>query len=542
MGDLILKTRLHDLIKNLGEVQSVLVAVQAQRQEIDHLWECLNRQESSRRDLVRSLKEIELLAEPLAYDKDSDAAEFATKFLGQSDGDDAQANEEAEAQPAGLLGQAQAQLRELQRLMGETRKVLEQMQGRFTQIPENSNLKSTLENMLLKYARDWANELQPIAQQLEQVGVTPQEQADIRRRAWQDYISGGFEGKRAVFAEYADFLGGLALRDIGFDRGICRLADELILNCSRSWPSDTPPWQSLTIPTSQETMSKTLAELIRMGFPEWTFWAIPLTAHALGQVLVGKNTALMDYVKQHAQDKQAQNHLQSLLADAFATYVMGPAYACAAVMLRFNPVQACTDQADHPADAKRAHMVFTMLQRMNEQKEYNQPYEHILHEVLEPEWQEALRQVRPPAAAADQAGDAPPAVAAVVQLSEDEQKQLNAHFDYIANYLDKTVYVSYKASDLATTKELLGKLIKNPKLEDKELVGLQGEESLRNVYNAAWVYRVEHPDKSKDIQTAARRLLTVIADKGRRAGGERPKSKLEKVVKELSYETKGFPR
>src|SRR5205085_5768616 len=471
MGDLILKTRLYDLIKNLGEVQSVLVAVQGRREEIDHLWECLNQQEELRRDLVRCLKEIELLAEPLAYDKNYDAAEFSLKLVGPSDGGDAPDNEGGHAQQTGLLTQAQEQLKELQRLMSETRKVLMLVQNRFTQIQENNELKKALEEMLSKSAENWANELRPIAQELEH-GGDPQQQAAIRRRAWQDYISTGFERKRVVFAEYVDFLGGLALRDTGFDRGICRLADELIRSCGRSWPRDTPQWQSLTIPTSQETMSKTLAELIRMGFPEWTFWAIPLTAHALGQVLVDKNDALKDYVTEHAKDKQAESHLQSLLADAFATYAMGPAYACAAVMLRFNPVQASADRADHPADAKRAHMVFAMLRRMNNKEDF-QPYEHILHDVLETEWQEALRQVRPPDADANKAVAAPPADDVVDKLPADEQAQLNAHVAYVADYLDKSALVSYKASALAETKQMLGKIIANPKLEDKDIGGLQ---------------------------------------------------------------------
>src|SRR5205085_10205468 len=512
MGDLILKTRLYDLIKNLGEVQSVLVAVQGRREEIDHLWECLNQQEELRRDLVRCLKEIELLAEPLAYDKNYDAAEFSLKLVGPSDGGDAPDNEGGHAQQTGLLTQAQEQLKELQRLMSETRKVLMLVQNRFTQIQENNELKKALEEMLSKSAENWANELRPIAQELEH-GGDPQQQAAIRRRAWQDYISTGFERKRVVFAEYVDFLGGLALRDTGFDRGICRLADELIRSCGRSWPRDTPQWQSLTIPTSQETMSKTLAELIRMGFPEWTFWATPLTAHALGQVLVGKNAALLDYVTQHAKDPQAEHRLQIVLADAFATYAMGPAYACAAVMLRFNPVQAFTDRADHPADAKRAHTVFAMLRRMNDKEDFK-PYEHILTDVLEVEWQEALRQVR-----------APDANEAVDRLSDDEQAQLNAHVAYIADYLDKNALVSYRASALAETRQLLGKIIANPKLEDKEIGGLQNAENLPDVANAAWVYRVEQSAPTEQIQAAADRLLNAIADKRRRAEDERAKGK-----------------
>src|SRR5205085_3598437 len=124
---------------------------------------------------------------------------------------------------------------------------------------------------------------------------------------------------------------------------------------------------------------------------------------------------------------------------------------------------------------------------------------------LEVEWQEALRQVRAP--------DAP---GAVDRLADGEQAQLHAHVAYIADYLDKNALVSYRASALAETKQLLGKSIANPKLEDKEIGGLQSADSLRDVLNAAWVYRVEQLAPTEQIQAAADRLWNVIADKRRR--------------------------
>jgi hypothetical protein len=50
-----------------------------------------------------------------------------------------------------------------------------------------------------------------------------------------------------------------------------------------------------------------------------------------------------------------------LVADAFATYTMGPAYACAALLLHFLPAQPARD-AGH---AERAHIVLRTLERMN---------------------------------------------------------------------------------------------------------------------------------------------------------------------------------
>jgi len=47
-------------------------------------------------------------------------------------------------------------------------------------------------------------------------------------QAWHKYYYDAAIPSQAIFADYVDFLGGMALRDIGFDEGISRVAEDLI--------------------------------------------------------------------------------------------------------------------------------------------------------------------------------------------------------------------------------------------------------------------------------------------------------------------------
>lgn len=79
-----------------------------------------------------------------------------------------------------------------------------------------------------------------------------------------------------------------------------------------------------------------------------------------------------------------------LIADAFATYTMGPAYACAALMLRFTPAH----RDDAVWDTERAAVVLAMLRRMN--AEGAGLYERVTEE-LATTWNQAVLRARAPA-------------------------------------------------------------------------------------------------------------------------------------------------
>ncbi len=177
--------------------------------------------------------------------------------------------------------------------------------------------------------------------------------------AWAKYGNAN-RTSQDIFAEYVDFLGGMALRDIGFDEGISRMAEDLI----RTYTSNHPPIYPSALPAARrEAVAKTLARIVRVGFPEWTIWALPFTAHAFWHVIAryDSDEALRDEIG------EIPERFQVCLADAFATYTMGPAYAYCAFYLLLSPLEADVqdETSGRVGDDTRARAILEMLRAMS---------------------------------------------------------------------------------------------------------------------------------------------------------------------------------
>jgi hypothetical protein len=328
--------------------------------------------------------------------------------------------------------------------------------------------------------------------------------------AWKEYAEIMSEQIRLFsFSDYVEFLGGLALRDAGLDEGICQIADELVQSCGSIGKTN---WNALTIPANNEAV--TLARSIRMGFPEWTLWAVPLTAHELGHVLItagrnrleigNTNTQWEKYIfnqvmgrnKKVQRDRQ---HLLIYLADAFATYAMGPAYACSAILLRFNPLSAYTDGDKYPADAKRAYVILNMLRRMlANDKQDTPPYDKTV-DRLEAGWNAALARVNSP-----------------TPLSQAQKDQLEGFNSYMLGQLSKGKGL-YRGRRLKRTRAALDSLLANQ--PSSEI--LKGDEEGRDVLNAAWECRIENKYDLAKLQTSVQHLWDLIIEqKSKRAPRE----------------------
>ena len=173
---------------------------------------------------------------------------------------------------------------------------------------------------------------------------------------WKQYRKAHSQSQE-IFAEFVDFLGGMALRDTGFDEGISRMAEDLI----RTYKTNREPaypWLALPA-TRQEAVVKTLARVVKVSFPEWTIWGLPFTANAFWHVI-----ARHDF----GEDLPAiSERLQICCADAFATFTMGPAYAYAAFYLLLNPLDAwrANDACERVGDDTRARAILQMLESMS---------------------------------------------------------------------------------------------------------------------------------------------------------------------------------
>ncbi len=311
---------------------------------------------------------------------------------------------------------------------------------------------------------------------------------DASREAWATWATSVVPGSAQVFSEYFEFLGGLALRYTGFDRGICRIADDLIHGAGRL-PGFT--WASVTLPARREAISAT--QVIGLGFPDWTVWALPLGAHALGDGLLRKSPRMPDLVDSTAEAAgRSQDHVRECLADAFATYVMGPAYACAAILLRLDPVQAVNLDEDGLI-ARRAQYVLRTLMLLNDRDPNG--FADDLVGTLQSEWEQALREAGQTSAAAG-------------CIEPDEIRQIDTAVQQLAQRLG--VSRAYNSERWPDTVIPWARALAAGKIDDEPWDrDANDSDLLRDLLNAAWLCRYEARNAEldlSDIDNQAKRL------------------------------------
>ena len=241
--------------------------------------------------------------------------------------------------------------------------------------------------------------------------------------AWAEF-AGLQQAGRALFSGCLEFLGGLAFRDDRADRGeeedekVWRVADRLVVDSAIDCFGYRQPF--LTVPAADEALCDSVASTIRVRFPEWTVWSLPLTAYEFGHVaLIG------DPLNRHFEEvlcalpgeadrsvrprrwrfspTSPEHRLRVLLADAFAACHLGLAYGAAAVHLRFDPSAA---HVGVPTFDERAKVVIAALRALANSR-YVEPDALTRHvDVLERQWDDAVRRAAPVAAAGN--GPAPP--------------------------------------------------------------------------------------------------------------------------------------
>jgi hypothetical protein len=192
----------------------------------------------------------------------------------------------------------------------------------------------------------------------------------------------------SVWGEYLDYLAGLSLRHDGLDAGVCDIADDLIQELHLLSQAELA---ALAIP-GREGCDGILPKIVYLRFPEWTVWALPLAAHELWHIVEAGDSVILAIFKNAVADREIENversekiDLRECLADAFATYTMGPAYAWSCVVLVLNP-----------DDQFRAQCIFRTLRHLNKKNESYGVLQNVLDQ-LDELWTEAMREagVRP---------------------------------------------------------------------------------------------------------------------------------------------------
>lgn len=465
MDDLLLKIRLEALKNSLTKIQSIFEWVEERRGELNKLND----------NIEQAGQHLNAVSYHINSLRNAAAPPFGPPKVDPS--------------LASLLDVVHSETRELIGVVNAAKNNIDRIRMHRPAIEKN--FADAVKDDLEEITRDW---FKTINDNLQALSAGAKGNADaVLDKAWQDYTGIISENLRLFFSDYVQFLGGLALRDAGLDAGICRIADDLIRSCGAIGKTN---WNAMTIPASQEAV--TLARSIRVGFPEWTIWALPLAAHELGQVAITGNTVWEKYIaeesKKHKRAKDKVNrHMRVCLADAFATCAMGPAYACSAILLRLNPLSAYGDTANHPADAKRAYVILTMLQKMRDQDPIVVPPYSDIIDSLEKGWNTALARAKPAGA-----------------LSEDERKQLGSWTEEMFAALSKKPARGlYDGKLWNSTRAALEKLLKG----EDPTEDLKGTEEWRDVLNAAWSCRADDVDDSAAIDVKAHELWKLIERK-----------------------------
>lgn len=209
--------------------------------------------------------------------------------------------------------------------------------------------------------------------------------------------------------EALEFLGGLLLRYRGLTSrlhspgdspppSICSLAEHQL---ERLVVRTGVSWKTLIVPGPDAFVASD-TEIIRVRFPDWSVWNLPLMAHEFGHVVARTNNEFRRYqwetalkAAAGAPEKQwpLQSQLEELFCDIFATFVLGPAFACNALLLQFNPPEAADLSPSHPTYDERAAAILAAMEFINARAP--QPIYQQAIDRLREAWQDAVRQALP---------------------------------------------------------------------------------------------------------------------------------------------------
>ncbi|MBD2600932.1 MAG: hypothetical protein IM507_12545 [Microcystis sp. M20BS1] len=211
----------------------------------------------------------------------------------------------------------------------------------------------------------------------------------------------------AIFEEFLACLGGALIRQAQLDNGVCTIADKILADLSSR--SDIP-WTRMTI-LGEGDFFADMTEIIRLRFPEFTIWNLPIVGHEFGHFVgrelrkrIKDRKGQRDFIKEIIEQEGKQNstedekkkeedYLYEHLADIFATYSLGPAFAFTSILLKFNPNQS-QDGEIHPSNVKRVYIILKTLEKMNTLPGENQGinYQHLIRQLRE-SWHVSLNKL-----------------------------------------------------------------------------------------------------------------------------------------------------
>jgi hypothetical protein len=351
-------------------------------------------------------------------------------------------------------------------------------------------------------------------------GPGEQDPDEFLRNAWSTFVDIQ-RRSRDLFADCLEFIGGVSFRDRSTEK-LWRIADELAREAADDLFGES--WSFLTVPSLEEKLSDNLARTLRLRFPEWTIWNLPLLLHEFGHVAITNKPRLSKLLdeqitelvgedeegrkpeatpqRQARREEQARRRhatfVRPLLADAFAVYTAGPAYACAAFHLRFDPGLAATGT---PSYAERAAIVLGCLRQIDRNE-----YMKALIDQLKGQWTAAVER----SGMTDQASS--------TRLERVEHVLLPAFLATLddmsatpwyrpKNWLDAMKWKDDWADRLEHGRQLC-------------IDTLEPTYKLRDVLNAAWLARMQAPEMVEALTRTAPQMCVALIKLKREAESE----------------------
>jgi hypothetical protein len=260
------------------------------------------------------------------------------------------------------------------------------------------------------------------------------------------------------------------------------LADELSSVTNITWDRDILP--------AEREYTATDTGLIHMVVPRLTVWDLPAVIHEFGhyaatRIMVGQIVPFK--VMRDSGSLGSAAHIEELFADAFATFVGGPAFGCMCTFQRFAPTdkEATEDTVTHPSHMARVHLIVSLMRTRSD-------------EICDPEWDEVTTRVENTWNSNLEAIGKSTEVPANWQAKLDGDIPRRFH-DQVLAKISSAKYTSWDKA-VALAAEL------NPDRDD-DVAAVPDSTSLRDILNAGWVARLWWPDNVVQVERSVNRLL-----------------------------------
>ncbi len=325
---------------------------------------------------------------------------------------------------------------------------------------------------------------------------------------------------RDVLGETLALLGGLLVRHAGLDHGVCLIADKLCDHLAKA--SDTAHG-FLTLPAANDSFTG-LTNIVRLHFPDFSIWRLPVVAHEFGHYLVARKKGVdfpylfSDILEAEGggvgptRDREAV--LEEQFADLFAVYSLGPAYACACIMLEFDPRRAYAAPVLHPSDAERVYFILQALNKL-QVRDVTRPYRRLVIDRLQGTWQTSI----------DAACGRSPGPDQVQQMQARVDKRLDRMYAVLDDPGVHLAGVKYEIPSWTRTRGLSASLLRlaqtpescdEPAARDvlREASASAGGQAitLPDVLNGAWRCRLENERvPAEALSEVALRVCLVLA-------------------------------